>query len=52
MASYRKKLVDKVIDQIIIDLDENNFEDLANLIKDLLEIEEARKAIERYLEIP
>jgi len=51
MSSYREKLVDKVIDQIIIDIDEDNFEDLANLIRDLLQIEEARKAIERYLEV-
>jgi len=52
MSSYRKKLIDKVITQIITDLDEHDIEPLKILIKDLLEIEEARKTIETYLEIP
>jgi len=51
MAKYREKLVIKVLNQLILDLDDEDFEPLADLIKDLLEIHDARKALERYLEV-
>ena len=51
MARYREKLVIKVLNQLILDVDEEDFEPVASLIKDLLEIQEARKALERYLEV-
>jgi len=49
MSSYREKLVDKVIAQIITDIDQEYVEPLKTLIQELLQIEEARKAIERYM---
>ena len=49
MSSYREKLADKVIAQIITDIDQEYVEALKALIQELLQIEEARKAIERYM---
>jgi len=50
MPKYREKLVTKIIKEMNNDFILGNIADLERLIGKLLEIKDARKAIEKYLQ--